>query len=400
MKQSLSPTQVAEYIKGSLEKDPRLSQVLVEGEVCNYTLAGSGHHYFSLKDKSSILPCIMYKQDFPPGFPIENGSQLLIQGNISVFVQRGVYQLRCNKLSFLGAGDLHQQFLLLKSQLEQAGLFHPSHKKLLPPFPKTVALITSLSGAVVWDMLKILKARSPMTKVVVVPVNVQGEGVEFQMAGAVSWADYYKVADVFILGRGGGSQEDLRPFNTQVLAESIFRCNTPIISAVGHEPDVSISDYVADVRAATPTHAAEMAVPLQSELKLLLQQRQEQMAQLLAQKLSFHRSQLDIFASSQGFQDPGHHLREKAQMLDYLDQQLQQAMGRMLTEQRNQCAQLSAALHALSPLEVMGRGYAIPRNDKGELLHSVKDTQVGQSLTLALADGTVHCVTEKIQETN
>ncbi len=398
-KKGYSPSEVADLIKGKLEKDPQLSSIPVEGEICNYTLASSGHHYFSLKDSGSVLPCILFKRDCPSGLLLENGCKVLVMGSITVFVQRGVYQMRCTKVHLLGAGDLHQQFLMLKNKLEQQGLFHQSHKKPLPSFPKSVALITSLSGAVVWDMIKILKARSPITKILVIPVNVQGEGVEHQMAGAVAWADFYRVADVFIIGRGGGSQEDLRPFNTEVLAHSIYHCHTPIISAVGHEPDVSISDYVADVRAATPTHAAELAVPVVAQMQQQLSLLQEQMVFALEQRIGYHRSQLEVFSNAQGFRDPHHHLREKAQMIDYWEERLVQSMESILQQARNHCGQLSASLHALSPLEVMGRGYAIPRSQDGRLLHKAKDVEIGEKISLTLSDGTLHCVTECIETT-
>ncbi len=397
MNHYLSPSAVATYIKNHLEGDPLLSQVVVEGEVTNYTKASSGHHYFSLKDRNSILPCLMFRNDFPQNFPIANGTKILATGNITVFVQRGVYQLRCYNLGLLGAGNLHQEFLMMKAKLEEEGLFEQRYKKPLPRFPKTVALITSLTGAVVWDMLKIISSRSSLTEVRVIPVNVQGTGVEHQIAAAVTWADHYKVADVLIVGRGGGSPEDLRAFQTEVLARAIFQCKTPVISAVGHEPDVSICDYVADCRAATPTHAAELAIPLQADLEQELAEKRGALEQSLRRRLEYHRQQLDFFAQSNGFRDPKHHLREKAQMLDYQEERLEQAMSHLLHAKRQQCGQLAATLHALSPLEVMGRGYGIPRKEDGVLLCSVADTKIGEKISLSLADGTLYCRTEEIE---
>lgn len=398
MSQHISPSQLADYLKGSFQRDDFLNHLLIEGEVCNYTLAGSGHHYFSLKDKGSVVPCILFKHEYPTGMPLANGMQVLVGGSLTIFVQRGVYQLRCNRLSPLGTGDLHSQFLMLKSKLEQEGLFRQEYKKKLPPFPKTIALITSPSGAVVWDMIRNLASRCPMTRVLVIPVAVQGEGAEAQIAGAIGWADYYQLADLLIVGRGGGSQEDLKAFNQEVVARAIFHCKTPLISAVGHEPDFSISDFVADVRANTPTHAAEIAVPVQGELQHYLSQVQAQMTQNLCQRIDNHRRQLQYFADSAGFRDPKHHLREKAQMLDYQQEKLQQAMAQLLQQQRNRCSQLAATLDALSPLAVLGRGYAIPRTQGGNLLCSVKDTKVGEQVALAVSDGTVYCRTEEIQE--
>ncbi|MFI3253878.1 MAG: exodeoxyribonuclease VII large subunit [Eubacteriales bacterium] len=397
MTKHLTPSQVAQYLKGTVERDHVLSTLVVEGEVCNYTPASSGHHYFSLKDKESTLPCIMFKGDFPKGFPLANGMQVLVAGGLTIFVQRGVYQLRCTKLSPLGTGDLHLAFTMMKNKLEQEGLFHPQYKKTLPYLPKKIGLITSPTGAVVWDMIKILKARCPITEIFVIPVPVQGDGAEQHIAGAIAWADYYKVADLLIVGRGGGSQEDLKAFNQESVARAIFACKTPIISAVGHEPDVSISDYVADCRGATPTHAAEIAVPRQEDLLAQLSQWKEQMTLSFAQRLDSHRRQLQYFADSSGFRDPKHHLREKAQMLDYLAERLEQGMTQQINQGKNHCASLSASLHALSPLKVMSRGYAIPKTKEGKLLHTVSQTKIGDKISLSLADGTLHCVTEEIE---
>ncbi len=216
------------------------------------------------------------------------------------------------------------------------------------------------------------------------------------IAAAIGWTDYYKKADLIIVGRGGGSAEDLQAFNEENLAMAIFHCQTPIISAVGHEPDISISDYVADRRANTPTHAAEMAVAKQEDLAQQLGYYQAQMEQSLRNRIESHRKALHFYANSPGFQDPKHHLREKAQMLDYQRQRLETASRQILQQGRDRCGRLSASLHALSPLAVMGRGYGIARTESGKVLHSVADTKPGEMFTLALADGTVDCETKKI----
>lgn len=393
-----SPSAVARYLKGTVEHDSLLSSIGVEGEISNFTRAASGYCYFSLKDKESVLPCIMYPDEYKKlPMPLENGMSVLAKGSITVFVAGGKYQLRCKSIQGQGVGDLQQAFAALQRKLQEEGLFDPQFKKPLPFLPKRVALITSPTGAVVRDMIRILGGRCPMTQVSVIPVRVQGSEAVGEISGALQWVNYYKLADLIIVGRGGGSMEDLWAFNEEAVARAIFASQIPVISAVGHEPDVTIADYVADVRGATPTHAAEMAVPKQADLEGYLRQKAERMEQILRQRLLTHRKQLEYYAESSGFRDPKHHIREKAQLLDYQQERLTTAMNGILAQGRHRCGTLSASLHALSPLEVMGRGYAIPRNTSGKLIQSVTDTQEGDSLSLSVTDGRVHCRVERTE---
>lgn len=393
-----SPSSVARYLKGTVERDNLLSRIIVEGEISNFTKASSGYCYFSLKDKDSVLPCIMYPDDFKKvPFPLENGMSILAKGGITVFVAGGKYQLRCQSIQGQGIGDLQQAFAQLQAKLQREGLFDPQYKKPLPYLPKRVALITSPTGAVVRDMIRILHGRCPMTEINVIPVRVQGTEAVGEIAGAIQWVNYYKLADLIIVGRGGGSMEDLWAFNEEAVARAIFASQIPIISAVGHEPDVTIADYVADVRGATPTHAAEMAVPKGEDLQQYLRQTGQRMEESLRQRIESHRKQLAYYAESSGFRDPKHHLREKAQILDYQQERLVSAMNSILAQGKHRCGTLSASLHALSPLEVMGRGYGIPRGKEGKLLHSVTDTKIGDDLSLSLSDGTIHCRVEEVE---
>ena len=267
----LSVSQLSQHIKGLMDRDELLSGVLVRGEISNYKMYPSGHHYFTLKDADSALRCVMFRGDAVRlRFRPENGMQVIAAGRISVFPRDGQYQLYCVSLTPEGAGQLQIAFEQLKHKLQSEGLFDQTNKKPLPAYPKRIALITSSAGAAVRDMLRILKARWPMSQVLVVPVRVQGEQAAEEIAAAIDYVNYYNLGDLIITGRGGGSVEDLWAFNEEPVAYAIFNSEIPVISAVGHEPDVSISDYVADIRAATPSNAAELAVPDRDALQQTL----------------------------------------------------------------------------------------------------------------------------------
>ena len=254
-------------LKALLESVPELQSIYVRGEISNYKLYPSGHHYFTLKDAGGAVRCVMFKgQALRLRFRPENGMKVVAMGRVSVFPRDGVYQLYCDELSPDGVGDLHVAFEQLKEKLWKEGLFDEAHKKPLPACPETIAIITSSAGAAVHDMIRILRRRFPLAKVKLLPVRVQGAEAPAEIAGALRYACRHRVADVIITGRGGGSIEDLWAFNDERVARAIFDADIPVISAVGHEPDVTIADFVADARAATPSHAAELAAPDQTEL--------------------------------------------------------------------------------------------------------------------------------------
>ena len=278
----LTPSQVGQYLKGLMDRDRLLSGLLVRGELSNYKRYPSGHHYFTLKDGEGALRCVMFRGDAASlRFQPRNGMQVIAAGRVTVFPRDGQYQLYCVRMTPDGAGDLAVAFEQLKNRLLEEGLFAPEHKKPIPRVPGTIALVTSPAGAAVRDMLRILGARWPMARVKILPVRVQGEGAAAEIAAAIRWADLYQVADLIITGRGGGSMEDLWAFNEEAVARAIYDSEIPVISAVGHEPDVTIADFAADLRAATPSNAAELAVPDQNEVYaslLGLGQRLEQAA--------------------------------------------------------------------------------------------------------------------------
>ncbi len=392
----LSPSQVSSYIKTWMDRDRLLSGLLVRGEVSNYKMYPSGHHYFTLKDGEGALRCVMFRGDAAVlRFRPQNGMQVIAAGRITVFPRDGQYQLYCSRLTPDGAGDLHLAFEQMKERLFREGLFAGAHKKTLPRFPERIALITSPAGAAVRDMLRILGARYPLAELKILPVHVQGEGAAEEIAAAIDWASRWQVADLIITGRGGGSMEDLWAFNEEVVARAIYRSEIPIISAVGHEPDVTIADFVADLRAATPSNAAELAVPDQNELLSWLWSVGERMDQGLKRTLAQYRRELERLSRSRVMKQPENFFKEKRMQLDYQGERLARELDGKLRTERQKLARLAASLDALSPLKVLGRGYSIAMKENEQILTSVQDIACGQPVKLYLQDGTLKCRVEE-----
>lgn len=391
----LSPSQVSGYIKSWMDRDRLLSGLLVRGELSNYKMYPSGHHYFTLKDSQGALRCVMFRGDAASlRFRPENGMQVIAAGRITVFPRDGQYQLYCVRLTPEGAGDLHVAFEQLKEKLLREGLFDQAHKRPLPAYPRRIALITSPAGAAVRDMLRILGARYPLAQVRVLPVRVQGEGAAEEIAAALDWANLHQAADLIITGRGGGSMEDLWCFNDEGVARAIYDCEIPVISAVGHEPDVTIADFVADIRAATPSNAAELAVPDQRELYANLAYFAGKLSDLMEGRLDRARRDLDRLGRSRALQDPMNYLADRRMLLDYQSRRLSHALAGRLAGEREDFARLAAALDALSPLKVLGRGYALARTPEGAVVSSVEGVGPGDALTIRLSDGSLDCRVE------
>ena len=388
----LSPSQVSQYIKGFMDQDRLLSGLLVRGELSNYKMYPSGHHYFSLKDREGSLRCVMFRGDAASlRFRPENGMQVIAAGRVTVFPRDGQYQLYCSRLTPEGVGDLYLAFEQLKEKLSREGLFDPGHKKPIPNFPGTIALITSPAGAAVRDMVRILRARWPMSRVKILPVRVQGAGAAEEIAAAITWANAYAVADLIITGRGGGSMEDLWAFNEEIVARAIYASDIPVISAVGHEPDVTISDFVADLRASTPSNAAELAVPDRMELAGTLQSLGERLEGSMTQRLANSRRALNRLAASRAMTEPTAYFKDKRLLLDYQSRRLVHGLERSVSGQRERLGRLSAALDAMSPLKVLGRGYSIALKEGGGVISSVKDAVPGENFTLKVSDGQLDC---------
>ena len=394
----LTPTQVGQYIKGFMDRDRVLSGLLVRGEISNYKMYPSGHHYFTLKDGEGALRCVMFRGDAASlRFRPQNGMQVIAAGRVTVFPRDGQYQLYCVRLTPEGAGDLHVAFEQLKEKLAREGLFDREHKKPVPRFPKTIALVTSPVGAAVRDMLRILGARWPMAQIKVLPVRVQGEGAAEEIAAAIRWANWQRAADLIITGRGGGSMEDLWAFNEEAVARAIYDSEIPVISAVGHEPDVTIADFVADLRAATPSNAAELAVPDQNEVYGALLHHRERLRGGMVYRLAQYRQRLDRAAGNRAMTEPASYFQNKRLLLDYQSRRLVHGLDRSVSAQKERLARLAASLDAMSPLKVLGRGYAIAQKGDGTVLSSVKDSAPGDRFTLRLSDGTLDCRAEEVR---
>lgn len=387
-----SVTQVNERIRDLLDADPALSALFVRGEISNYKAYPSGHHYFSLKDEGGSLRCVMFRREAASlRFRPQNGMKVLALGRVSAYPRDGQYQLYVSALQVDGVGDLHAAFEELKARLAQQGLFAAEHKKPLPKYPKRIALVTSPAGAAVRDMLRILGARWPMAEVIVVPCRVQGAEAPAEIAGAIRWVNRHRLADLIITGRGGGSMEDLWCFNDEGVARAIYESEIPVISAVGHEPDVTIADYVADLRAATPSNGAELAVPDQNEQYSALNHLRERMTKAMERQLKAERLRLARFSDCRALRDPMVWVDTRRMELDRYREGLSRGLRADLTARRGQLSALAASLDALSPLRVLGRGYAIARSEKG-IVTSAKEVRSGEELTLRVADGEIDCV--------
>ena len=393
MQQVLSITQINEYIRSRMDADPMLSEVAVRGEISNYKLYPSGHHYFTLKDEGGALKCVMFKGNaFRLRFRPENGMKVIAVGNISVFPRDGAYQLYCKSMAMDGIGDLHAAFEQLKKKLAAQGLFDPEHKKALPKYPQTIGIITSAAGAAIHDMLRILKKRYPISRVLLLPVRVQGAEAPPEIAAAIQYANIHRLADLLIVGRGGGSIEDLWAFNDERVAYAIYGSEIPVISAVGHEPGVTISDYVADLRAATPSNAAELAVPDQDALRQGLDAMSGAMLTALSRQVKGERQRLLTLSASPALQSPDAYLNQRRQGLQLLSNRLIAVQTQNVERKNRHCVQLAAKLDAMSPLKVFTRGYSMTRTRDGCILRSVTQVQPGDPITVSLTDGSVHAV--------
>ena len=396
-RRTFSVSEVNELIKAVLDDVPLLGSICIRGELSNYKMYPSGHHYFTLKDEQSAIRCVMFRgQASRLRFRPENGMKVLAQGRVTVFPRDGAYQLYCDELSPDGVGDLHVAFEQLKEKLWKEGLFAEDHKKPLPLYPQAIAVITSSAGAAVHDMIRILRRRYPLAKVKLLPVRVQGAEAPPEIVGAIRYANRYKVADLIITGRGGGSMEDLWAFNDERVARAIYDSEIPVISAVGHEPDVTIADFVADARAATPSHAAEMAVPDQGELREKLQSARLHLTRAQGKKLELLRRRLETLAGKRVLTDPVAVIQDKRMLLAHLQKNLGYAAEARLARPRRRLGALAASLDALSPLKVLGRGYALVTDEEGRILRRAADTGPGRRLAVALGEGRLACRVEEV----
>lgn len=392
----LSVSEVNEIIKNMLDNEPRFSSIMVCGELSNYKIYPSGHHYFTLKDAESSLKCVMFRSNSSRlRFRPESGMSVTAIGRISVYPRDGVYQLYVNHMIPQGEGDLQFAFEQLKEKLEKEGLFDERHKKTLPIYPSKIALVTSSAGAAVHDMIRILGERWPATEILLVPVRVQGEEAPGEISEAIRYVNLHHLADLIITGRGGGSAEDLWAFNDESVARAIFESEIPVISAVGHEPDVTISDYVSDVRASTPSNAAEIAVPDQADIRHRVRILSNRLALSMNNIIAKRRELVLKLSSRKVLQSPYEYLNNRSLEIDRMTERLLNSMNNTIRGKKERFIRFAALLDAMSPLAVIGRGYLIAQKES-KVIKSVNDTKPGDIVQLRLADGRIDCTVDTI----
>ena len=392
----LSVSQLNRYIKGIVEQDRILSRVTIRGELSNFKAHYSGHFYFALKDETSVIKCVMFKAYASAlRFMPESGMKVVVSGRVGVFERDGQYQIYVDSMQTSGVGDLHVAYEQLKAKLEEEGLFDASKKKPIPQYPKKIGVITSPTGAAIRDIINVLSRRYKCADIYIYPVLVQGDGAPSDIVKAINYFDRTGWADVLIVGRGGGSIEDLWAFNDEGVARAVYNCRIPVISAVGHETDFTIIDFVSDLRAPTPSAAAELAVPDSSELY-------EKFSGYGTRLFNAYRSFIDkkrsFIASVENrpvFKNPYEIIYRRRLVLDSVSQNMLKTESLNLARKSEKLSSLSAKLDALSPLKVIGRGYSMVESD-GKPVTSVKNLSAGDEITLKMADGTAECEVKQI----
>jgi len=398
MPQILCVSEINQYIKQLLDFDDLLAQVYVKGEISNLKRHSSGHIYFTLKDETSSLMCVLFRQDASKiKFALSDGMRVVALGRLSVFIRDGRYQLYASDLQPDGIGALYLAYEQLKKKLQAEGLFDSSHKNPIPVMPMKIALVTSPTRAAVRDMIRVLGMRFPLAKLLVCPVRVQGEGASGEISGTLKFLSDKKAVDLIILGRGGGSIEDLWPFNEEIVARAIYNCTIPIISAVGHEPDETISDYAADLRAATPSNGAELAVPEIGEIRLSLKHSDVRMTKAISHILSAYKERLQALSSHKVLQGPAYKINEQRMLLDSFEKDLTNAIERKLDRYRHRLRSAQSAVEAMSPLGVLERGYSIASLN-GSPIQSYKQVQPDDRILISLHEGRIICRVEDIKE--
>jgi exodeoxyribonuclease VII large subunit len=385
--------EVTRYIRLRLDEDTVLSDIYVKGELSNLSQPTSGHLYFTLKDESSELRCVMFREKNQGlKFTPEDGMSVILRGHISVYERRGSYQLYVEEMQAEGIGALYLAFEQLKKKLKGEGLFDNKYKKPIPSFPRQIGIITSPTGAAIRDMLNITKRRFPHVHILLAPVAVQGEEAPGQIVNAIRLmnrvsAELMKI-DVLVVGRGGGSIEELWAFNEEAVAREIFASKIPVISAVGHETDFTIADFVADRRAATPSEAAELVVPDKREIERNLSSLELRMQQNIYNTIEYHRKRLESIEKNILFRKPTERINQYRQTVDEIKRAIFAASTHLLTLHRKSLQALTGKLDALSPLAILDRGYSIcSRLPEGKIVRSVEDISVGDALKILFTDG-------------
>lgn len=395
---TLTVSELNDLVKSVMDSEQRFLDLCVQGELSNYKIYPSGHHYFTLKDSDSSLRCVMFRNSASRlRFRPENGMRVFAYGSIRVYTRDGTYQLYCNGIVPDGVGDLQIAFEQLKQRLYAEGLFDQTHKKRIPLYPNRIAIVTSSAGAAIHDMIRIFRQRWPASKLLLLPVRVQGTEAPAEIASAIRYANNHHIADLIITGRGGGSLEDLWAFNDERVARAIYDSDIPVISAVGHEPDVTISDFVADRRASTPSNAAEIAVPDQKEVSDLLNGINIRLNQAMLQLLQNHRQHIRELEGRRVLRDASSFVDLRRVDLDRITVHLTSAAQKSIFDKRKALIKRSAALDAMSPLKVLARGYAVASDSSGNTVRHVGQLSVGETLSLRLTDGTAKCTVTQLE---
>lgn len=389
MRNVYSVKQVNSYVKNMFSQDFMLNHIYVKGEVSNCKYHTSGHIYFSLKDESGTIACVMFASARSGlSFRMQEGQNVIVLGSVSVYERDGKYQLYAKEIILDGAGALYERFEALKKELEEMGMFAAEYKQPIPRYVKSVGIVTAPTGAAVRDIINISKRRNPYVQLILYPALVQGEGAAASIVRGIRMMEQQNV-DVIIVGRGGGSMEDLWAFNEEVVARAIFECTIPIISAVGHETDTLISDYVADLRAPTPSAAAELAVYELSSVQIMCEEYKRRMYQQIRQRIDFSRRQTEQMAFRLKVAHPRQKLNEQRQYLADLDSRMRIRMNSALEESRHKLAIYIEKMKGLSPLQKLNQGYAYVTDKSRRTVRSIKDTKQGEVLDVYVTDGRV-----------
>ena len=386
----ISVTDLNKYIKDKIAGDEMLNNVLVKGEISNYKHLYTGHLYFTLKDENSLIKCIMFK-GYAANLKFEprDGMKVMVFGTVSVFERDGVYQIYCKAMQEDGMGSLYKAYEEMKARLAKEGLFDQSHKKKIPLMPKCIGVLSSNTGAVIRDIINVSTRRNPNVYIKLLPVPVQGEGAAEKIAHAIKLMNEQKLADVIIIARGGGSLEDLWPFNEEIVARAIYDSDLPIISAVGHETDFTIADFVADLRAPTPSAAAELAVPNISDIVLKLESYNNRYKLALKKKVEFMKLRYEKCMNSRVFKEPTQKINEKYMLIDMKVKSMQNSISKIYNEKKTNMVKHIAKLDALSPLKTLTRGYSIAEIN-GQVIKSVSQVKKDDEINLRLSDGSIN----------
>ena len=398
-KMILSVTQINEYIRALISQDEVLSMIMVRGEISNLTIHRSGHIYFTLKDETSVLKSVMFRSSAQRvKFALKEGMSVIVYGRVSVYAPSGQYQLYAEDIQPDGIGALYIAYEQIKEKLAKEGLFDASRKKSIPKLPMTVGIVTSPTGAAIHDMINVMGRRFPLTKLLLYPALVQGDTAYKTLIAGIEYFNQTKSADVIIIGRGGGSMEDLWAFNNVDLAYAISKSEIPVISAVGHESDFTICDFVADLRAPTPSAAAELAVPNALLVKNDINKLIRDIESKLVLKIQQYRNNIASISSSRVLISKEELLDAYKMRIGILSDKLDIQMKSIMKDKSHLLSVSCAKMQAISPLNTLGRGYAIIQNDRGEILNSVDKFQQGAVIDISVADGTAKAVVSEINK--